>query len=251
MTRFAKDQLEICGFTSCIEKMASRDDEGLDFRKLQRELDSAVAMDAKYWRENDAKIRAVTEQKVATYDEFKELVAASHLKPIEKGIQLDKIGGTTKQPWNSAAARSKPQTDLPRKQDQHTQGDMKVPNSGQEFARDWQQLFKTVDQRYTYLLKAGAAHLGRIFKTEVSFGLMGDILAALITFPQEDVSTVLDILDSLRSSSRFSLSLQFLSKREKEVCEQLFLKLFQTIEQQNLAGEQDRATSLRLCYQSS
>lgn len=53
------------------EKMTSLDDDKLDFKKLQQELDAAVAMDAKYWRENDAKIRAVTTQKVATYDEFK------------------------------------------------------------------------------------------------------------------------------------------------------------------------------------
>lgn len=51
--------------------MTSLDDDKLDFKKLQQELDAAVAMDAKYWRENDAKIRAVTTQKVATYDEFK------------------------------------------------------------------------------------------------------------------------------------------------------------------------------------
>ncbi|KAK7507965.1 hypothetical protein BaRGS_00000930 [Batillaria attramentaria] len=99
----------------------SHDDDKLDFNKLQRELDAAVAMDAKYWRENDAKIRAVTEQKVATYDEFKDLVAASHLKPLDKGLHLDNIGGNTKQLWNSAAARHKPQTDVPRTQAQPAQ----------------------------------------------------------------------------------------------------------------------------------
>jgi hypothetical protein len=51
--------------------MTSHDDDRLDFVKLQKELDTAVEQDARYWRENDAKIRAVSEQKVATYDEFK------------------------------------------------------------------------------------------------------------------------------------------------------------------------------------
>nr|KAG5713711.1 hypothetical protein BaRGS_024338 [Batillaria attramentaria] len=195
----------------------SHDDDKLDFNKLQRELDAAVAMDAKYWRENDAKIRAVTEQKVATYDEFKDLVAASHLKPLDKGLHLDNIGGNTKQLWNSAAARHEPQTDVPRTQAQPAQEGMKVPKSGQEFARDWQRHYKTAEQRYTYLLNTGAPQLRHIFKTEVSFGLLGDILAALMAFPVEDASTVLDILDSLQASSRFSLSLQFLSKKEKDV----------------------------------
>lgn len=51
--------------------MASHDDDRLDFNKLQKELDAAVEQDAKYWRENDAKIRAVSTQRVATYEEFK------------------------------------------------------------------------------------------------------------------------------------------------------------------------------------
>lgn len=45
------------------------DDEVIDFKKLEKELHNAVEADAKYWRENDAKFRAVG-QKVATYDEF-------------------------------------------------------------------------------------------------------------------------------------------------------------------------------------
>lgn len=51
--------------------MVSHDDDKLDFGKLQKELEKAVEQDEKYWRENDAKIRAVTTQKVATYQEFK------------------------------------------------------------------------------------------------------------------------------------------------------------------------------------
>ena len=58
-------------FSVKIYDMTSHDDDRLDFSKLQKELDAAVVEDARYWRENDAKIRAVTEQKVQTYDEFK------------------------------------------------------------------------------------------------------------------------------------------------------------------------------------
>ena len=52
-------------------QMASHDDDRLDFNKLQKELDAAVEQDARYWLENDAKIRAVSTQRVATYEEFK------------------------------------------------------------------------------------------------------------------------------------------------------------------------------------
>ena len=52
------------------DKPKSRDEESLNFEKIERELDSAVTADQRYWRENDAKFRAV-HQKVATYEEFR------------------------------------------------------------------------------------------------------------------------------------------------------------------------------------
>lgn len=50
--------------------MVSRKEDKVDFDRLEKELDDAVQADQKYWRENDAKLRAV-HQKVATYDEFR------------------------------------------------------------------------------------------------------------------------------------------------------------------------------------
>lgn len=63
-------------------------DEQIDFLKLEKEFSRAVEADAKYQRENAAKFRAV-EQRVGSYEEFKDIVAASHLKPLEK---KDKLG---------------------------------------------------------------------------------------------------------------------------------------------------------------
>jgi len=50
--------------------MVSRKGDEVDFCKLETELLNAVEADQRYWRENDAKLRAV-HQKVATYDEFR------------------------------------------------------------------------------------------------------------------------------------------------------------------------------------
>ena len=50
--------------------MVSRNEDKVDFGKLEKELSDAVEADERYWRENDAKFRAVN-QKVATYDEFR------------------------------------------------------------------------------------------------------------------------------------------------------------------------------------
>lgn len=59
------------------------DDEGIDFRKLENELALAVEADEKYLRENDAKFRAVN-QRVGSYEEFRDIVSAAHLKPLER-----------------------------------------------------------------------------------------------------------------------------------------------------------------------
>ena len=50
--------------------MALKDENNINFKKLEQELQTAVDADEKYQRENDAKFRAVG-QKVATYDEFR------------------------------------------------------------------------------------------------------------------------------------------------------------------------------------
>ena len=44
--------------------------ECINFHELERELHVALEGDKRYWRENDAKFRAI-HQKVATYDEFR------------------------------------------------------------------------------------------------------------------------------------------------------------------------------------
>ena len=59
------------------------EEEEIDFRKLEKELSLAVEADAKYDRENSAKFRAV-EQRVSSYEEFKDIVSAAHLKPLDR-----------------------------------------------------------------------------------------------------------------------------------------------------------------------
>ncbi|KAM9844198.1 dynein axonemal assembly factor 19 isoform 2-T2 [Aulostomus maculatus] len=75
--------------------MANLQRDIIDFSALERELQAAVESDRKYRQENDAKLRAVA-QKVASYEEFRDLVLSSHLKPLEKN---DK-NFARKQPWN-------------------------------------------------------------------------------------------------------------------------------------------------------
>ncbi|KAM7535056.1 hypothetical protein Aperf_G00000104057 [Anoplocephala perfoliata] len=54
---------------------------GLNVDRLEAELQQSVRQEQRHWHENDAKLRAV-EQKVATYDEFRGIVDACELRPL-------------------------------------------------------------------------------------------------------------------------------------------------------------------------
>jgi len=61
----------------------------MDFTKLEKELSGLMQKDDKYWRENDAKFRAA--KQMATYEEFENIVKASHLKPLEKSDHVQEM----------------------------------------------------------------------------------------------------------------------------------------------------------------
>jgi hypothetical protein len=61
--------------------MEDEDDDTINFSALETELQAALEEDAKYWRENDAKFRAV-EQGVATFDEFR----LSGILPVNNNV---------------------------------------------------------------------------------------------------------------------------------------------------------------------
>ncbi|KAJ0056087.1 hypothetical protein NL108_001065 [Boleophthalmus pectinirostris] len=72
----------------------------IDFGALEKELRGSLQSEEKHQRENAAKLRAV-HQRVGSYDSFRSLVLASHLKPLERH---DLQGAPRKQPWNPVAA---------------------------------------------------------------------------------------------------------------------------------------------------
>ncbi|CAI5676705.1 dynein axonemal assembly factor 19 [Oreochromis niloticus] len=74
----------------------------IDFSALERELQVVVESERRHQRENDAKLRAVSQR--ASYDQFRDLVLACHMKPLEK---KDKDSAPRKQPWNPVARSNK------------------------------------------------------------------------------------------------------------------------------------------------
>nr|XP_056719856.1 coiled-coil domain-containing protein 103 [Euleptes europaea] len=191
----------------------------IDFRALEKELQEAVAADEKYQRENEAKFRAVR-QKVASYEEFRDIVLASHLKPLEK---RDRIGNKAKVPWNScvrkASHKQESKVELPQEL-QH------LPETSSEFYRNWRRCMKSSQEQYQFLLQLGSQKLGQIFQTDLAFGLLGEFLTVLSeNVCGKDRDSVLEILESLSGTKRFGLNVELLSWEEKESCRNLFEKL--------------------------
>ncbi|CAB3993305.1 coiled-coil domain-containing 103-like [Paramuricea clavata] len=197
----------------------------IDFGKLEKQLLVAVDEDARYRRENDAKFRAVA-QNVASYEEFKDIVAASHLKPLDK---KDTEGlHNRKQPWNPYAGKSSEKTASPK--DNILSGDLNVPRNSHEFQKYWRKCQKDKVKKYQYLITIGGPTLAEIFQAEISMALLGEIVDIFNeNWKADDFSKIYDILHGLATVKRFSLSLQFLSGREKKVLIELFQKLNEVI----------------------
>ncbi|KAL4221598.1 hypothetical protein ACF0H5_019855 [Mactra antiquata] len=203
------------------KKSYDDDDKIIDFAKLEKELESAVEADARYWRENDAKFRAV-HQKVASYDEFRDIVKASHLKPLEQDDRLTNVKFT--QPWNSSCTKKENTANKP--DHENLPKEKEYPTTSQTFIREWRKLNKDMSLQYQYLIGMGGDRLGQIFKPEIGFGLLGEFACCLdCEFNKENKDNVLEILVKLSETNRFKLTVDFLSKKEKGYIISLFEKL--------------------------
>ncbi|XP_067869240.1 coiled-coil domain-containing protein 103 [Heterodontus francisci] len=198
--------------------------ETLDFQALERELQTALSLDEKHKRENDAKFRAI-HQKVGSYEEFRDIVLASHLKPLDL---RDKLGARN-QPWNICAKSTNTKDSVQVGLSKHPNSQ---PKTAAEFSRDWRRYYITEPEKYDFLLKLGGQCLGNIFRAEIGFGFLGEFLGILCDhFQLTDGQAVYRILLHLSQTQRFDLNVDFLSSREREKG----LRLFQML-QQELSG---------------
>ncbi|GAB1597516.1 coiled-coil domain-containing protein 103-like [Argonauta hians] len=228
--------------------MSSYDTDNFDFKSLDEELRNAVIEDEKYWRENDAKFRAVR-QKVASYEEFRDIVNASLLKPLEK---KDKAPEKIKQPWNVFARSS---GDIPQVPETQKATEMQIPfiipKTYHEFTREWNQQKLYTKSQYEMLMLLTAEELAVIFKTEIPNGLLGDILCVLEEhYTEEEFLTTIEILEFFSNSSRFTLCLQFLNADEQHRCYNLFQKLALDVTQNKNIIIKQKFDELKMKYSS-
>ncbi|GFO05546.1 coiled-coil domain-containing protein 103-like [Plakobranchus ocellatus] len=231
---------------------SSHDDDSLDFGKVEREAKSMVDYDERYWLENSAKFRAV-EQRVASYDEFREIVMAAHLKPLEKEDKISSMGVFT-QVWNQSALKN-PQKDgnysngNPDTSDMTNHSTVKVPKTGQEFLQHWKRECKTLEQKRHFIMAIGSVKIQELFQIEINGGLLGEFVDCLLhDFDESETKCVIELLESLSKSQRFSLALAFLSKKEKENLAALFEELCKLQHSQESIELKERVAVLKTLY---
>ncbi|XP_064030643.1 coiled-coil domain-containing protein 103 [Pogoniulus pusillus] len=193
--------------------------DGLDTAVLEQELLAAVAADEQRARENEAKLRALR-QGVSSYEEFRSIVLAAHLKPLQRKDKVEKGRNVL---WNPCAAQAKAlqgsEVEIPQELDQ-------LPGTSADFYRAWRRCAKSSTEKYHLLLALGGEALGRIFQADLGFGLLGEFLKVLSeNLCHEDRGSVLQLLQSLAGTGRFGLNVALLSRAEKESSRDLFGKL--------------------------
>lgn len=194
-----------------------REAERLD--RLQAELEGVVAKDSKYWLQNDAKFRAVAQG--ASYEQFEELVATSHLTPLGKE---DFVGGSGKQGLWNPVAQAQAEVECSQEEDGLTARDRerKEPTTVKEFREAW---FGGSGKNQLVLLnKLGDEGLHRLFSTDVPIDIFQNIIALFLELDGED-ELIMKTLMTLARASRFSLCLLFMESKDKANVKVLLDKL--------------------------
>lgn len=193
--------------------------------RLESELNSVLEQDNRYWTENDAKFRAVAQN--VSYEQFEEIVKASHLKPLEKKDK-SQLSSPKNAIWNSISNDTRPNTLNTEVQNRNKSPKATDdPKNVSEFYACWQT--KDLCDKISILKKT---KLQEILTTEVPPELFVDIVHTLNHFEDSEIDVIVRTLEVLSETKRFSLTLEFLSKTEKETVAELMARLADT--RQNL-----------------
>jgi hypothetical protein len=214
--------------------------------KIQNFVKNEILAEQKYQRENDAKFRAI-EQRVPTYEDFRQMVLASHLKPLDKGESLkNNIVSRNNNAWNSAASKSGTnnlanESEANSKELEKDSLVKTVPKSSLEFMKTWRLIEQNYKNNQTecnqikwcFMSNLNSEKLNQIFQAEINGELLGNFLV-LFDFiissldsntSREFVSQIADMLRVFTKCNRFSLNLMFLKSSEVDACKRVLKSL--------------------------
>jgi hypothetical protein len=228
----------------------------IDIAKLQSQVQKECLAEERYQRENSAKFRAI-EQKVPTYEDFRQIVLASHLKPLEKGETLANVKIKNMNTWNTAKTKSiGAETDLNSKSDNNYENKEKLlklkPTNNLEFLKIWRLLDENYDAeaKWTFLLNVGIELTEKIFSPEINGDMLGKFIRLFASKLNEGSETemnaklVVDFMNCFTRCQRFSLNKMFLKNEELELCRQIFAEM----EKQKEKLDENQIKKLKSAY---
>ncbi|XP_034187645.1 dynein axonemal assembly factor 19 [Osmia lignaria lignaria] len=207
----------------------------INYKSLELELQEALRADELYKLQNDTKIRAV-EQNVPTYEAFRQMVLAAHLKPLQHSDIQPKMKGS----WNPVVNNDNSSTTMlfDKLNKKHAKDCLKslnnnngtykeeIPTTQEQFVQVWKTI-TTYKNKFNYLQSIRHILLDKIFRTEIPSTLLVEIINVCLQNLSDgnNVITTVDILNTLSKCNRFSLAVSFMGKDEREMCLRLFNKI--------------------------
>ena len=193
---------------------------------IESELNTVLEQDNRYWRENDAKFRAVAQN--ASYEQFQEIVAASHLKPLSKSDKMQPNTISSSATWN-CVANNRSVLNYKTEDTNNPSLLIKKNISSPKTINEFRDILNSLDakSRFEFMYKLGTGNLAQIFTSEIPSQLFASIIKTLLLehFDADYLMFSIKTVEILVSSKRFSLCYQFLSETEKLQCLQLIDKL--------------------------
>jgi Dynein attachment factor N-terminus/Potential Monad-binding region of RPAP3 len=219
---------------------------GMDRKRLEGELATAVAKEKERTDVDNMKKRAITTAK--SYEEFKNMVACASLKPLTRvDFATKAVVSANRGVGGSSAVGARFDDDLPRttgadaiaaraavealaSRSSASAVSGPVIRSPGEFEREWRRLPKDPLSRTGFLLQTlGPQKITAIFRREVDSLLLSDIITTLKTGLANDDAALEPLgsrgaasflatqcLLSLSKASTWNLSVGFLSSAEKD-----------------------------------
>lgn len=206
----------------------------IDIKKLQNQLKSEILTENKYMTENNAKLRAV-EQRISTYEDFRQIVLASHLKPLEKyECHRDQMKSSNKI-WNSIANSNSDSFEISTIEVINSKDFINTdPKTNVEFLKIWKELDNYCFSercKWNFLKNLGTEKIRHLFRFEINGDLLGTFLSLFREKIQSnneyeqkknDIDFIFELLKIFPKSNRFGLSVMFLTKDQIEDCKQVF-----------------------------
>ena len=193
----------------------------LDLRKLAANFADEKSKDELYWQRNDAKFRAV-HQRCANYDEFRQIVQAAHLRPLDRNETLNLEARSVA--WNQAATKNQPSSvgSVSSEPSVPVVTSLIKPKNHTEFLQQW----RRIDDKNKIAFLHQLDNFQTLFQTDVPPDLVYQ-LALLYDeeSTENDAIMIIDLLIEISKSKRFELIKGFLSKENKCQIDLLFSRL--------------------------